>query len=398
MEWFSAARYGLFVHWGPYSVAGRGEWVANRECIPFEEYRDRYAAAFTAENYDPAEWARLAKRGGMKYVVLTTRHHDGFCLWDTATTDFQSAKIGACRDLLRPFVEAVRAEGLRVGFYYSVADWFHADYPTPYARDWTDEWASEDARRGFASFVQAQMRELMTNYGRIDVLWYDGGIPALRDGGDTNRLAKELQPGILINERNGEPFDFRCSEQSLSAKQGPWEACMTLNDNWGWHVGDTNWKTPADVVRMLLTTAGSAGNLLLNVGPRGDGRIPEASVRIIEEAGRWVRRHHDILADSDRSPFSWNNSALITTKGRQVFVHLIRCPGDEFCLAEIGNEVLSARWQATGEPVEFEQCGERLFLRGLSDPLPDSPAATITLQVAGEPRPLRTQETFWIPG
>ena len=198
------------------------------------------SANFLAEHYEPAEWAALAVESGMKYVVLTTRHHDGFCLWDTDTTDFNAAKLGPKRDLVRPFAEAMRAAGLKVGFYYSFADWHHPDYPDAYARDWPDGWRDESSRRRFVAFVRAQLEELMTNYGTVDILWYDGCLPGPTDGAEVNAHIKSLQPDILINERNGPPYDFEVSEQVIRAAEPGklWEANPTLNDNWGYHPGD----------------------------------------------------------------------------------------------------------------------------------------------------------------
>ncbi len=260
-DWFDHARYGMFIHWGPYSVAGRGEWVLNRERVPLDEYRARYAAGFTAENYDASAWARLAKAGGMKYVVLTTRHHDGFALWDTQTTEFNAARIGPKRDLLTGFVEAMREEGLKVGLYYSVADWGHPDYPDPHARDWPLAWPDESARKRFVGYYRSQLEELFTRYGQIDLLWYDGCMPGPTDGGEVNAFVKQLQPEVLINNRNGEPWDFWCCEQTIKpASPGTrWEACMTLNENWGYHAGDNAWKSPGDIIKLLAETAAGAG-------------------------------------------------------------------------------------------------------------------------------------------
>ena len=395
-NWFDEARYGMFIHWGAYSVAARGEWVRNREQIPPEEYVEKYAKHFRAENYDPRQWARLAKASGMKYVVLTTRHHDGFCLWNTSTTEFNATKLGPMRDLVQPFVEAVRAEGLKVGLYYSLADWNHPDYPTAYARDWPTQWRDEPSRQRFVQYYTEQLRELMSNYGKIDILWYDGCIPSPTDGRQANERVKQLQPHILINERNGEPFDYRCSEQSLAAKDGPWEACMTLNDNWGYHAGDHHWKTARDVISMLVTTAKSGGNLLLNVGPRADGMIPEQSVRILQEAGAWLNQNGEFLPNSTRSPFAWTNICTLTTKGNIVYAHIFYSPGDELCLAEIANKVLAVRVVASGRQLPFEQKGPRLFIRNLQ-PL-DPIATTLAIDVQDTPRPAQKQEIFWIPG
>ena len=404
LAWFNEARYGLFIHWGAYAVAGRGEWVRNRERIPQEEYTEKYVREFKAERYDPHEWAALAVEAGMKYVVLTTRHHDGFCLWDTDTTDFHAARIGPERDLVRPFADAVRAAGLKVGFYYSVADWHHSDYPDPYARDWPDAWPDEAARRRFVAFYRAQLEELMTRYGTVDVLWYDGCIPEPTDGQEVNTFVKTLQPDILINARNGAPYDFEVSEQAI--KPAPpghaWEANLTLNANWGYHAGDRQYKTAKDVVMMLTETAASAGNLLLNVGPKADGTIPEKSKEILREAGAWLARNGEFLAGSSRSPFSWNNWGRLTTKttaeGSRVYLHIFHSPGPELCIAEIKNRVLSARVLETGAALPFTQTPDRLFLRGLPPPGAGVLVQTLVLEVEGEPEALRPQTSFWIPG
>ncbi len=397
IDWFNEARYGMFIHWGPYAVAGRGEWVMNRERIGKEEYTRRYVDAWQAENYDPAHWARLAVDGGMKYVILTARHHDGFALWDTATTDFNAARMGPKRDLVGPYVEAVRSAGLKVGLYMSAADWTHPDYPNAFARDWPQQWPDEDARQRFVQFYHAQTEELLRKYGPIDVLWWDGCIPSPMDGGPINRLAKQLHPDILINERNGEPFDYRCSEQSTKAKQGPWESCMTLNDNWGYHPGDDHWKDPKDVIRMLISVAGAGGNLLLNVGPAPDGSVPEGAQEIIRTAGAWLARNREWLPHSGRQPFTWNNCVMPTVRGSTIYLHMLHPPvGEELTWAEPANKVLSARLLATGEPVSFRQDGPKVTLTGWAharDPI----ATTIALEVDGTPAPATRQESFWIP-
>lgn len=399
-SWFNEARYGMFIHWGAYSVAGRGEWVANRELIPHEEYTEKYVKNFRAENYDPAAWAALAKEAGMKYVVLTTRHHDGFALWPTKTSDYHVGKLGPGRDLVGPFVEAVRAAGLKVGLYYSVADWFHPDYPGAYCRDWPDSWPDEAKHLNFVKYYHAQLEELMTQFGKIDMLWYDGCIPSPTDGATINKRIKELQPHILINERNGDPCDFHCSEQAIKpAPPGTdWEACMTLNANWGYHHGDDSWKSARDVLRMLTETSSSAGNLLLNVGPKPDGTIPVESVKILREAGDWLKRNGDFLANSSRSPFTWNNWGRITTKGSTIYLHVFNGTGTELCQTDIKNKVLSVRYVDDGKPIRFTNEKGRLILHDLITPLTDPIATTIAIEVEGTPETLREQTSFWIPG
>jgi alpha-L-fucosidase len=387
----------MFIHWGPYSVAARGEWVMNRERIPVQEYMDTYAQAFKAERFDPDAWVALARSAGMKYMVLTTRHHDGFCLWDTGTTPYNAGRMGPRRDLVRAFAEAVRRGGLKLGFYYSVADWSHPDYPGGCFRDWSHRWDDEGKRQRFVAYYHAQLEELMTRYGPVDVLWYDGCMPQPLDGAGINRRVYAWQPEILINERNGDPCDFRCSEQSLKAKDGAWESCITLNNNWGYHAGDPDWKNARDVIRSLLQVAGKGGNLLLNVGPRGDGTIPEDSVRILQQVGDWLARHREFLPNSGRSPFTWNNTCIPTVRENLVYLHLVNLSAPTFCYAEVRNRVRSAYRLVDRRPVRFEQKGPRLFLYDLPLPSAEDLVPTVVLDVEGTPEALTQQTTFWIP-
>ena len=393
MKWFNEIRYGMFIHWGAYSVAGRGEWIMNREMIGQEEYTKEYVDNWHAEKYDPSVWTKLAKENGMGYVVLTTRHHDGFALWDSKVNHWNAARLGPKRDLVAPYVEAVRKAGLKVGLYYSPASWTHPDYPGPFFRDWPGEkdWKDEKSRKRFIEYYRAELRELLTGYGKIDYLWFDGCIPENIEGDETLKLVKELQPDILVNNRLGKPFDIACSEQTINpAKLGQdWEACLTLNSNWGYHAGDKRWKSPVDVIDMLLTCAQSGGNLLLNIGPKADGTVPETSVEILREAGTWITRHRESLSNSERHPFSWNCTARpITAKGNRVYLHFLYDPCGSFCWAEVKNTVLSASMLKDGEPVPFRQEGNRLFLDRLPNPLPDSPATTIVLVLDGKPEAL----------
>lgn len=338
----------------------------------------------------------------MGYAVLTTRHHDGFALWPTRTDDFHAGRIGPQRDLVGPYVQAMREAGLKVGLYYSPADWHHADYPGPYFRDWplAGDWASAAARERFIAYYRSQLIELMTDYGKIDYLWFDGCIPDNLRRNEVNEALLRLQPDLLINERNGPPAHVKICEQAIRVPQEdiPWEACMTLNDNWGWHAGDQNWKNPSEVVRLLTETAAGGGNLLLNVGPRPDGTIPAESVKILREAGHWLKRNGEAIYNPDRSPLSWNNWGRITVKGPRVYLHLRNRPGCELCLAEFGNRVVSARWLDGGGPVDFRQRNDRLFLSGLPAILPDPLGSVIVLEVEGELRPLMAQTSFFVPG
>ena len=275
MQWWHEAKFGMFIHWGLYSVIGQHEWAKEQEGVPLLQYE------LLAKNFKPKpnaarEWARLAKRAGQKYMVMTTKHHEGFCNWDTKLTDYNAAQQGPGRDLVREFVEAARAEGLRVGFYYSLMDWHHPDG----AICKTDE----AARRRFVDYTHGLIRELMTNYGKIDVLWYDVAWPLTAEQWESERMNEmvfSLQPDIIVNNRNGLDGDFSTPEQHIQASEAgrAWETCMTLNDSWGFNRGDDAWKTPKTIVDNLATCARGGGNYLLNIGPEPDGSVPPPSRR-----------------------------------------------------------------------------------------------------------------------
>ncbi|MGA8111408.1 MAG: alpha-L-fucosidase, partial [Acidobacteriaceae bacterium] len=276
MRWWREAKFGMFIHWGLYSVIGQQEWVMESEGIPIPQY-EILARHFHPKEGAAREWARLAKAAGQKYMVMTTKHHEGFCMFDTKLTDYCAPKQGPGRDLVREFVEAARAEGMRIGFYYSLMDWHHPDG----ARCATDE----AARKRFVEYTHGLIRELMTNYGKIDILWYDVDWPLTPEQWEAermNRMVFELQPDIVVNNRNGLEGDFSTPEQHVEAsKKGrAWEACMTLNEGWGYQAADHEWKTPRTVIDNLARCAQGGGNYLLNIGPDSEGNVPAASVQI----------------------------------------------------------------------------------------------------------------------
>jgi alpha-L-fucosidase len=276
--WFSEARFGLFVHWGLYAVHGRGEWAMSRERISLGDYTP-LLSRFTAERFDPKAWAQLALDAGMKYVVLTTKHHEGFCLWNSKHCDFNSTKSAAKRDLLEEYVTAIRDAGLKVGLYYSLGDWHNPD--------WFAGWKGDThAGRRFVQWTHALVDELMTDYGKIDILWYD--LPQCYPSDqwrmvELNASVRAKQPGILINNRGMTTEDFATPEQHAHpAKPGRlWEVCMTLNKHWGYCPSDREYKSPRAVAANLAFCAANQGNLLLNVGPDPTGHIPDESQTIL---------------------------------------------------------------------------------------------------------------------
>jgi alpha-L-fucosidase len=400
LDWFQEARFGLFVHFGAYTVGQRGEWVLYRERIPQDEYLERFCRRFNPERFDARELVKLAQAAGMRYLVFPARHHDGYCLWKTATTARNSVEMGPGRDLCREVADACHAAEFPFGWYLSAADWLHPDYPDAYARDWPTAWSSADAQKRSVDFVLRQVEEILTQYGEVAFLWWDGCLPAPFDPeGIINRRAKELQPGLLINERNGEPYDYRITEQSTKAKEGAWEACLTLNDSWCYHPGDTNWKAPKQVVQRLLSIAGQGGNLLLNVGPKPDGSLPVEAVEILTRVGRWLEPRRAWLPHSGRTPFGWSVSHMTTVKGNVLYLHNLFGGQFEICYAEIANQVERVRLLSTGADLPFEQRKDgRLLIRGVPEAVEDDICTTLEITCAGPPRPLNAQETFWIPG
>jgi len=387
MKWWHQAKFGMFVHWGLYSVLGRHEWVMENEGIPVAEY-EPLARRFNPKPNAARDWARLAKRAGMKYMVMTTKHHEGFCLFNSKHTNYCAPKQGAGRDLVREYVEAARAEGLRVGFYYSLMDWHHPDG----ARS-----AEDEAARGrFVDYTFGLIRELMSNYGKIDVLWYDVSWPLDAAGWQSERMNKmvfELQPEIIVNNRNKLAGDFSTPEQRIVAeKDRAWEACMTLNDSWGYQAADDNWKSPKQVIRNLIACAREGGNYLLNIGPRGDGSIPEESVRILSEVGQWMARNGEAIYGSDPCQPRRSNYASFTRKGNTLFMHVHFWPGDTVALSGIKAAVKSARLLPSPKKVEFRQDRFRVRFIGLPSQAPDNPVTTIAIECDSEP----TQDTDFV--
>jgi len=307
----------MFIHWGTYALAARHEWVKHREEIPDDVYQ-KYFDHFDPDLYDPREWARKAREAGMKYVVITTKHHEGFCLWDSKYTDYKATNTPYGRDLIRPFVEAYRAEGLRIGFYYSLIDWHHPDFPIDGIhpmRNRPDALKMNETRdvRKYAEYMRNQVRELLTNYGPIGILWFDGGgsfrgapRAKLIHADEILALIRRLQPDCIVNNRLGAKADYGTPEQHIpGGKQNrAFEVCMTLNRHWGYNKNDHAWKQPPEVIHKLVDIVSKGGNFLLNVGPTAEGIIPEPSVMRLHEIGQWLRKNGEAIYASTASPFN----------------------------------------------------------------------------------------------
>jgi alpha-L-fucosidase len=383
MRWWHEARFGMFIHFGLYSVLGRHEWAMEEEGIPVAEYQ-QLAKQFNPAPHAARAWAKLAKTAGMKYMVMTTKHHEGFCLFDTKLTDYCAPKQAAGRDLVAEYIEAAKSEGMRFGFYYSLMDWHHPDG----ARCRNDE----AARRRFVDYIHGQVRELCSNYGKVDVLWYDVNWPLSPEGWESekmNRMVRQLQPDILINNRAGIPEDFTTPEQEIRASSGPWESCMTMNDSWGFQRADDNWKSPKTIVRNLITCARDQGNYLLNIGPRPDGSIPQPSIEILTAVGKWMDSYSDLIHQAERCQVKRSEFANFTRRGNTLFIHAYFWPGETLAIGGLQQKVVAAKMYAGGQPVKFEQEQFRVRFLGLPAAAPD-PIATV-LAVACDAEPTQDQ-------
>jgi alpha-L-fucosidase len=379
MKWWRDAKYGMFIHWGLYSVLGREAWAMGDEDIPLAEY-EKLAAQFHPQPEAAHTWTRLARESGMRYTVMTTKHHEGFCLFDTKLTTYCAPQQGSGRDLVREYVAAARSEGLRVGFYYSLMDWHHPDWRR----------AKEDpaARKRFVEYTHGQLRELMMNYGKVDILWYDMAIPLDAEGWESERMNKmvlELQPDIVINNRNLLAGDFSTPEQNTQATKGDWESCMTINDSWGYVPADNNWKSAQRIVQNLVECCRDGGNYLLNVGPRGDGSVPAPSIQTLKAVGKWLRSNGEAVYGTQRCNFPHGNIGVYTRRGNTLYTIIYYWPGETITVGGAKFKVKSAKFLASGKEVTYTQRGSQLIFAGLPNEAPDDPVTIIAAECDSEP-------------
>ena len=406
MRWFHEARFGMFIHWGLYALHGRGEWVMFQERIPSREYA-KLADRFDPKSFDADAWAGLAAEAGMKYMVLTTRHHDGFCLFDSRASDFTSVKTRAKRDFVAEYVQACRKAGLRVGFYYSLLDWRFPGYFEPQQ--------FKDSAEAMVQQAHEQVEELMTQYGKIDVLWYDGGwiahdpdsnVAEFWRSQELNTMVRKLQPDVLINNRSGLQEDLDTPEQHVTASGSGrgWESCMTMGDScgWGYVKNNPNFKTLPQLLQNLVTAAAGEGNYLLNVGPKPDGTIRTEESTRLKAMGKWLKRNGEAIYNSRRCGLHGGMVGTWTaaSTGHVAYFHAFRWPGEELTLPLVGNRVKSATVLATGREAKVRQeHNGRLILSGLPEEPPDPCVSVIKMELDGKPRMLEEPDkAAWLEG
>ncbi|GAA5190673.1 alpha-L-fucosidase [Rugosimonospora acidiphila] len=370
-EWFEQARFGLFIHWGIYAGAARHEWVRSRERMTEDQYRP-YFDHFEPDLYDPEAWADQAWRAGMRYVVITTKHHDGFCLWDSALTGYTATHTPHGRDLLRPMLDAFRERGLRIGLYHSLLDWHHPEYPIDLHHPQRDDPAARARPRDvarYADYLHGQVRELMTGYGRIDLAWFDFSFPGQGENAkgapqwrsdQLLAMVRELQPDILVNNRlDLGTGDFLTPEQiqpdAATVAQFPpgvpWEACQTLNGSWGYDRDNLDWKSPELLIRMLVDTVSLGGNLLLNVGPNARGEFEPRARERLRAIGDWMRPHERSIRGAGPSPYTPPPDARYTQVGNRLYLHLFAWPMRHLHLPGLAGRVAYARMLHDGSEV-----------------------------------------------
>lgn len=384
MAWYREARFGMFLHWGLYAIPARGEWVRSVERMPEERYRP-YFDEFDPVDFDARRWAKAAKDAGMKYVVLTAKHHDGFCLFDSQYTDWKSTNTPFGRDIVREFVDAVRAEGLRVGLYYSLLDWHHPDYPhraDAHHPDRDDESVSDEVRDfdRYLTYMHNQVRELCENYGRIDLLWFDFSYGDLRGEAwkaeELIGMVRSLQPDVIIDNRlevSGEGYgslaagdptpwhgDFVSPEQMIPphgiqdvhGNDIAWESCVTMNGSWGYCADDHMFKPAPMLIKKLVECVSKGGNMLLNVGPDARGDFPPESTRILEGIGAWMRRNGESVHGCTRSDVPKPEYGRVTAKPGRLYFHVYENSIGPLPLVGVRREdIASIRYLATGAEV-----------------------------------------------
>lgn len=393
IAWFNDARFGMFVHWGPFAVQGADpdtpfDYFEMKEDVEARIVFRKYAEQFNPASFSAEAWMTVARAGGMKYVVFTSKHHDGYCMFDSALTDFDSMDMAPKRDYVRELVDAARAMDLKIGFYYSLLDWRHPDYMA-------------DLPKFVEEYLFGQVRELCSNYGPIDCVWFDGewDHPAAAwRAPELVRMIRELQPETLVNDRIGKgergitPLaDFYTREQPSEMnvampfeheKPYSWEACMTIGDYWQYSVKDTAFKSPAELIRILVDVVSRGGNLLLNVGPDPNGVIPNTLIGRVMAVGAWLNSHGEAIYGTTRSPFGSLPDCWCTAKGNILYLHLQQHPGKPLELPGLQTAIQRAYVLGAGTELAVDDVGKSITL---PETLPDRYMTTIAVELDGQP-------------
>ena len=409
LAWFRDARFGLFIHWGIYSVpAGEwegkndyGEWIMEQAKIPASRY-ERLAGDFKPVKFDARAWARAAKDAGMKYVVITSKHHDGFCMFDTTQTNYNVVKASSWHhDPMKDLAEACKEEGLTLCFYHSIMDWHHPDYEP--RRPWNDLAKGEPDLDRYVAYMKAQLKELCSHYGPIGILWFDGSWEKSwtpERGRDLYQYVRSLQPNIIVNDRVGKHVgahadtsarigDYGTPEQEIPANGLPgvdWETCMTMNDHWGYNKHDDHWKSTTELVRNLIDIASKGGNYLLNVGPTSEGLIPEASLTRMREIGAWMKTNGQAIYGTSAGPFrrqlGWGRC---TQKNRQLYLHVFDWPSDGRLSVPLRNAARKSYLLADPSKALSTHASENGLTIDVPQSAPDQIASVVVLDIDGAP-------------
>ncbi len=373
MSWWTNDRFGMFIHWGIYAQPARHEWVQTRERIPADKYQ-KYFDVFDPDLYNPKEWAQKAKEAGMKYAVITAKHHDGFCLFDSKYTDYKATNTPYGKDIIREWVEAFNEAGLRIGFYYSLIDWHHPHFTIdnvhPLRPSSRDEYARLNEGRDmnvYRQYMRNQLTELLTNYGKIDILWLDYSYPGEFGKGrddwaavDLIKMVRKLQPGIIIDDRADLKdveggWDFVTPEQfkvdkwpEIDGKRVPWETCQTFSGSWGYYRDETSWKDNKQLLVLLIESVSKGGNLLLNVGPTARGTFDYRANKALAEMGEWMYFNSRSIYSCTEAPkeFQVPENCLLTynPQTKRLYIHLLDYPLQNFKLPGYKEKVKYAQF------------------------------------------------------
>ncbi len=402
-RWFQDAKFGMFLHWGPYSVIGRHEWSRHMFQIPQAEY-DKYARSFNPVNYDPNRWVEIAANAGCRYMVITSKHHDGFAIWRSRAGDYDMEITPYQGDPLKMLAESCRKKAMRLGFYHSIMDWHHKDYLPKRSWERPDPNVKGDNNR-YVDYMKAQLNELLTQYGDVAMIWFDGEwehtLRDLKRDDEIYDFILSLQPNCLINDRlyeraPGNKADFGTPEQFVpatgmrdpSGKPVLWESCVTINrDSWGYNKYETEFKTTRDLIRMLIEVVSKGGNLLLNVGPTPDGRIQDEFVTRLAAMGQWMKANGEAIYGTTASPFTrLPFFGRATVKGSTLFLHVYEWPsGGQLRVPGLKNLVSSAYLLADpSRKFSFRRDGDDVILSVPAE-APDPTASVVVVRLDGTP-------------